>query len=753
MRLLRYLVVVFLVLVSLRCVAQEPAQPQQPQQPSQPLTTTPVSPQAKPVPKTRPTIGVALEGGGALGEAHIGVLKWFEEHHIPIDYIAGTSMGGLVSGLYATGKSSDQITEVLKTAKWDLLLGGQTPYEDLTFRRKEDARDIPSSITIGLKHGPSLPPGLNSGQQVTLLIDRETLPYSTVQSFGDLPIPFRCVSTELISGKAFVFEKGSLSEAMRATMSIPGVFAPVRRDNQIFVDGGLVDNLPTDVVRKMGADLVIGVHLQIATASAKEIQSAFSILGRSVELVIAETELRGMEGADLVVKANVEKYNTMDYEKVDELINVGYQAAEQKAQFLKPYELDDKAWAEYQKDKASRVRTTIGTPEFVKVDGVQGESLVNIQKFLAPLVGKPLDQPLLQQYLTRLSGIGIYDDLTYDLIREGDKDGLLVRVHETSYAPPILRPGVQIDGTQPDNVTFTTGGRLTFMDVAGYRSEWRTDFQFGETYSLTTDLYRPFQPLGKWFIDPFAGGSDSTFFIYKKTNPVADYRITRINGGLNVGYAISRFSQVEIGYGVGYLNEYLRLGSPDFASNDGRTGGLRARYVLDHTNDPVIPTSGYYVQSNFNFWDTYPGATEAFPSAVATVQYFQPVKNDSIFIIGSGGSTFGYKGTGDPQFFLGGVGRLTAYGLNELLGNQYFVGRVGYLHQIAVLPTFIGKAVYLIGYGEVGKMYADPFGAPRLSGDGTLGVIANTFLGPMFVGGAAGDTGHYKWFFQLGRVF
>ncbi len=236
MRLSRYTLLALLVSVSLPCLAQ--------QKPEQPLTTKPVSPESKPVPKSRPTIGVALEGGGALGEAHVGVLKWFEDHHIPIDYLAGTSMGGLVGGLYATGKTSDQLETLLKTTDWGLLLGGDTPYADLTFRRKEDAREIPNAIEIGLKHGASLPPGLNSGQLVNLLIDHETLPYSTIKSFDDLPIPFRCVSTEIVSGKAYVFRNGSLSDAMRATMSIPGVFAPGRRDNQIFVDGGLVDNLP-----------------------------------------------------------------------------------------------------------------------------------------------------------------------------------------------------------------------------------------------------------------------------------------------------------------------------------------------------------------------------------------------------------------------------------------------------------------------------------------------------------------------------
>jgi NTE family protein len=751
MRLLPYALLASLVYAAPSCLAQET--PAQPQKPEQPLTTKPVNPSEKPIPKTRPSVGVALEGGGALGEAHIGVLKWFEDHHIPIDYLAGTSMGGLVGGLYATGKSADQLNDILKTADWSLLLGGETPYQDLSFRRKEDARDIPNSIQVGLKNGPTLPPGLNSGHQVNLLIDKETVPYSGIPSFDDLPIPFRCVSTEIVSGKAYVFDRGSLSDAMRASMSIPGVFAPLRRGNQIFVDGGMVDNLPTDVVKKMGADVVIAVHLQIAPVAAKEIQSAFGILGRSVELVIAETELRGMAGADIIVKTNVEKFSTMDYEKTDELVKAGYDAAEEKAQVLKAYELDDQAWAQYLHDKDTRLRTNIGIPQFLKVEGVTGEAALNVQRFLTPLVGKSIDQKDLEQLLTRLTGIGLYDSITYDLIHEDGKDGLLIRVHEKSYAPPTLRPGVVVDGTQTDDVTFTAGARLTFMDVAGYRSEWRTDFQFGQTYGFTTDLYRPLTPLGKWFVDPFLSAKQFTFLVYKMSNPRADYRIDNVLGGADIGYAINRFSEIRAGYGIGYTNEFLRLGTPDFASTTGRVGAFHARYILDHTNDAVIPTRGYYVQSDFYYYDTYPDATEAFPSLTTTVQFFQPVHRDSIFLIGSGGSTFGYRNTGDPQFFLGGVGRLTAYGLNELLGNQFFVGRVGYLRQIFTLPTFVGKNVYLVGYGEIGKMYGDPFGAPRLSGDGAVGVIADTAFGPIFIGGSAGDTGHYKWFFQLGRVF
>jgi len=703
---------------------------------------------------SRPKIGVALEGGGALGEAHVGVLKWFEEHHIPVDYLAGTSMGGLVGGMYATGKSAEDLRKILETSDWTLLLGGATPYSDLSFRRKEDARAIPNSITIGLKNGATLPPGLNSGHEVNLMIDRETLNYSDIHTFDDLPIPFRCVSTELISGKAFVFQSGSLSDAMRATISIPGVFAPLRQDGKIFVDGGLVDNLPTDVVRNMGADVVIAVHLQTSPAAAKEIVSAFSVLGRSVELVIAETEIRGMAGADLIIKADVEKFTTSDYKKTAELVQQGYDAAQAKAQILQAYSLDDAAWAEYLEQKRSRERGTAGAPQFVRVEGADPEGSKNIQQLLQSFVGKPLNTKSLDSALTRLTGIGRYDSITYAVVNQGDQTGLLIRVHEKNYAPPFLLPSVQINGSEPQDVDFTMGVRITAMDVWGYRSEWRTDLQFGATYGIKTELYRPFRPLGKWFFAPYVNADQTNFKIYQRANPRAIYKLDNVEGGMDLGYGFNRFSEVRVGYGVGYQDYALRLGTPDFASNDGRVGEFHLRYIYDHTNEAVIPTKGIYAQTTFQWFDTTPLSTQAYPSLQQLVQYFQPVSSKgSLYLIGEGGSAFGRASLGTPAYFLGGVGRLSAYGLNELIGNQYFLGRTGYLHKVFQLPPFVGKQVYVTGFGEVGKMYGDPFPAPKLSADFGGGLLAETAFGPILVGASAGDTGHRKWFFQLGRVF
>jgi NTE family protein len=709
--------------------------------------------QTAPQTSKRLSIGVALEGGGALGLAHIGVLRWFDQHHIPVDYLAGTSMGGLVGGLYVTGKSPDEIERLVKEIDWPFTLGGETPYGDLTFRRKEDVRAIPNDLSIGFKRGPSLPSGLNAGHQISLIIDRETLAYSTVKSFDDLPIPFRCVSTELISGKAHVFRDGPIGLAMRSTMSLPGIFAPVRDGDRVYVDGALVDNLPTDVVREMGPDVVIGVHLQVAPATAEEIQSMFSVLGRSITVGVANTELRGMEGADVLLKVDVQKFGGLDFTKVDALIQRGMQAAEEKSKILQAYSLDQSAWTEYVAQRDAREKRSEGALQFVSVEGSSDDVDQKIQKLLQPHVGKSIDTQKLDSDLTRLTGVGRFESASYGLTRKNGEVGLLVTVHEKNYAPPVLQPAFEVDGSQPENVTFTFGGRLTILDIAGFGSELRTDFQIGKTYGIAGELYKRFTQTSRWFYAPRFSVSDSTQRIYSDGDPVADYKIGRAEFGVDVGYALSRFSELRFGYEIGYLDARLKLGTPQFSSVNGRVGASRFRLATDHTDNPIIPRSGYLGELKFYWVDTSPGAPAGFPSLELKVDFFKPVSRPaSVFLLARGGSTLGYGDTGLPQYFLGGTTGWLAYGSNELRGNQYYLFRAGYLHNLLTLPPFIGRGVYAVAFYEVGKMFNAP-NVSRLPTDGAAGVIAQTAIGPLFIGGSVGDTGHAKWFFSLGRVF
>src|SRR5579883_1244478 len=372
----------------------------------------------------RARIALALEGGGALGLAHIGVLEWFDEHHIPVDVIAGTSMGGLIGGFYASGMQATEIKEFAAGINWNKALRNQIPYGDLAFRRKEDKRAYPADLEFGLKGGVHLPIGFNSGQEVGLILDRIGAPYVGMDSFDELPTPFRCVATDLVSGNAVVFDRGSLADALRGTMSLPGVFNPVRENGQVYVDGGLVDNLPVDVARSMGADIVIAVHLETQPIQADEKLSAFSVLENSISVVIARNELESMEKADVVIPVHSEAYSTLDYQAAEKIIGLGYSGAEERARLLRRFALGDQEWSEYVARRESR-RRPLPIPQFVEVTGTAPVIAQGIQRNLADNVNRPVDFDRLDADLTDVTGLGRFSRAGFQLTTRDGKPGLL----------------------------------------------------------------------------------------------------------------------------------------------------------------------------------------------------------------------------------------------------------------------------------------------------------------------------------------
>jgi NTE family protein len=472
-----------------------------------------------------------------------------------------------------------------------------------------------------------------------------------------------------------------------------------------------------------------------------------------VDVVVTQSELRGMAGADIVLPVHLNGFTLADYKKSEAMIQKGVEAATEKSRLLEKFALNDAEWREFQQERDARRLTTVPAPQFVRVTGAQGEATARIEQFLASFVGKPLDTRKLESALTQLSGVGRFDRVGYRLTQKDGRDGLLVTVEEKTDAPPTIQPAFQVDGSDNTNVEFTLGTRLTFLDVAGFRSEWRTDLLFGSTYGIQSELYRPWSGSSRWFFAPHAEASNRAFHVFRGNTPLADYRLNRVVIGADIGYAFNRFTELRVGYETGYLNAKLRLGTPQFSSVSGRVAGPRLHFLMDRTDDPVIPRRGVQIESNFHWYDTHADAREAFPAMDLRAGYFQPITRPaSVFVYVEGGSTFGRLNTGLPQFFLGGPQRLSAYGLNELYGDQYFYGRAGYLHDLFTLPPFVGKKIYAVGALEMAKMYG-AVNSSRLPTDFAAGVIAETSLGPLFLGGSVGDTGHHKWFFQLGRVF
>ena len=717
------------------------------------LVLLPVSAPAQQPPNPRPKIGIALEGGGALGLAHIGVLQWFEEHRIPVDYVAGTSMGGLVGGLYATGMRPPELRQLITTIDWNETLGGKTPFLDLAYRRKEDQVAFQNDLVFGLRHGFNLPSGLASGQNINFFIDREVLPYSDMKSFDDLPIPFRCVATDLVSGKQFVFKEGQLGKALRSTMSVSGVFTPVRGENSIYADGGILNNLPVDVVKQMGADIVIAVYLNSDSFDPKSPQSLLSTLGRSVSVMTMANEVHNLENADLVISVDLKDYTTMDFDSADKIVPRGYEAAVQKSAVLARLSLNEADWETYLAVRDSRRIRSTPAPQFVRVNGVDEASSDEVEKTFAENIGIPVDTARIEREIKRVAGTGLYNSFSYGMAAVDGQKGLMVQADEKTSAPPFLNVGFFVDGSELDNVRFAMNARITAMNIGGYRSELRTDVSVGSIWGLASEYYRPLTATSRWFVAPRFAATNSPFDFYRRSEQIAYYRIGEVGGGFDLGYEINRSSEIRLGYDAGYLETKLAVGDPVLPTSSGRVGFTSIRYSLNQLDSPIIPRTGQFLRLQAQWDDTYPRTHLAFPLAEISFGVVRRVSGPgSVFVEGFAGSTFGYHDTGLPQFFVGGPTRLSAYGTNELRTDQYWLAKAGYIHELFRLPALLGNRVYATIVYEVAKAYDAP-GASGLPTDGAAGFVMETLVGPLFIGGSYGDSGHHKVYFALGKFF
>jgi len=705
-------------------------------------------------PPTRQRIGLVLEGGGALGFAHVGVIEWMEEHHIPVDDVAGTSMGGLIGGLYASGNSPQDIEEFVGGINWPAVLSGQVPFPALSYRRKEDKVAFPNRLEFGLKHGLSLPNGLNSGSAVGLLLDREMLPYYDLKNFDDLPIPFRCVATDITTGKEFVFKDGSLAQAMRSTMSIPGVFAPVVHGDQIYSDGGAVNNLPVDVARGMGADVVIAVYLDTGPVDKASLNSLVGVAGRNVAIMVAANELASMKNANILLKADVSKFSAGEFERSAEIIPQGVKVAEEHAAELEKYALNDADWQAYVAQRDARRRTRIPTPQFVSVRGVHGAQRAEIANEFTKYVGKPIDPKKIEGTIADLQGTGTYSSISYNLVDEQNQTGLLVRPRIKDYGPPFLDVGPTLASNDSNDIQLGLGGRVTFFGLTGPGSEIRLDASVGQVAGVTGELYQPLVAAKRYFAAPRLYYAHTITSLYSGSQELSQYTEERNGFGLDLGYRFSSKAELRVGEDYQWYGETLRVGQPieqifhltPFVSN------VRFQYLGQ--DNVQVPTRGSELLTKFTHSTQRPFGEGGYSQWDTRVAHFLPTgQKGIIFGTMEGGTSFGATNLGLAGFSLGGALRMSAYGRGELLGSDYFLGQAGYLYRLTKLNPVIGDSIYAAGFYEIGKVWNAAAGTPTLPNDIAGAVVVKTILGPFYGGGSVGDSGHRKWFFGLGRVF
>jgi len=705
-------------------------------------------------PASRPKVALVFEGGGALGFAHIGVIQWFEEHHIPVDYVAGTSMGGLVGGLYASGMSAEDIAEFVGGINWTGVLSGQVPFPALSYRRKEDKLAFPNRLEFGLKHGFSFPNGLNSGSAVGLLLDEKMLPYYDLKSFDDLPIPFRCVATDLTTGTEHIFKDGSLAQAMRSTMSIPGVFAPVEHGTEIYSDGAAVNNLPVDVARKMGADVVIAVYLDTGTFNRSTLESLVGVAGRNLQILIAANEAKSMKDANVLLKANVSKFTSGDFEKSAEIIPKGVEVAQEHAAELKKYAVNDGDWQAYLRQRNSRRRIAVPEPKFVEISGVHGVQQTEIADEFAQYVNKPVDDEKIEKTINDLQGTGTYSSISYNMIDRDGKTGLLVRPRVKDYGPPFLNVGVTLLSNDANDIQLGMGGRATFFGMAGPGSEFRLNASVGQVAGISGELYKPLAARKRYFVAPRLYYEHTVSAFFSGSQQLAEYTQERNGLGADLGYRFSAKAEMRVGEDYQWYGESLRIGTPIEQTFHITPFVSSVRFQYLGQDNAQLPTRGSEFRTRYNYLTQRPNGSAGFSQWNTTMAHFIPVRSRGIiFGTASGGTSFGAKDLGLAGFSLGGPLRLSAYHQGELLGSDYFLAQTGYLHRLVKLNPVIGDAIYAGGFYEIGKVWDGALGTPTLPNDISGALIIKTLFGPIYGGASIGDSDHRKWFFGLGRIF
>jgi len=700
----------------------------------------------------RPKIGLVLSGGGARGWAHIGVLRWFEEHHVPVDYVAGSSMGGPVGAMYAMGLSPAEIQRVGNSLDWDKLLTGPPSFDELSFRRREDQRAYPSELELGLRNGINLPSGVNSGHNIALVFDELTLPYATLRNFDDLPIPFRCVATDMIEAREVVLKSGSLSKALRTTMSIPGVFTPVETDNHVLADGGLLNMIPTDIVKDMGADIIIAINVGPPLGTREDIETLPGMLNQIVAVGMIQSDRRNLQLADLVITPPLDKYKIFDFTEVDAISALGYEAADQYAAALQKYALSDADWEGHLAARKAKQLVAIPVPVEMEVKGTKEPNARAIAKDLENNIGNPINPSVLGSQLSEIRGEGRYESLDYTLTRANEQDRLEISVRDKAYGPTLLIPIIQYRSSNLSSVDFSLGGRVTVFDVAKYGSELRVDLVLGTDNLIAGEYYWPLGDKG-FFVAPRGFFAANSLDLYTDGERIAEYRERRGGVGIDLGYTLNRRAQLRVGYEVGGEHARVAIGEPILPEVSGLTSKSTVQIVYDGHDSAMVPTRGVGVAAGGRWVFDAPGGDQGFPQADFGASGLKRLNDKaSVFTYGHAGTTFSKVAAPLEQFTLGGPFRLGAFGPQEFRGDHYFLASAGYLQRIAYLPPVLGHKLYGAGWYELGSAFIDK-DSIKCRSSVSAAMIMETRLGPLTIGGALGSGSQGKFIIAMGKVF
>jgi NTE family protein len=704
----------------------------------------------------RPRIGLVLGGGGARGAAHIGVLQELERQRIPIDAIAGTSMGAIVGGLYAAGKTPEDLETLVSTLDWAAALRDTPEREHLNFRRKLDDERYPIKAEIGIRDGElALPMGLIEGQDLALILREQTIEVSHVDDFDALPIPFRAVATDIETGEPHVMGDGDLAMAIRASMSVPAVFAPIVVDDRLLVDGGIVKNLPVDVMQDMGVDIIIAVDVEFPLYSAEELDSAVVISEQMVTILMSHETHRQIErlgNNDILIRPALGTFESSDFARTPETIAPGVEATIAVTDRLAEIALDEESFAAH---LAARTPPD-PLPEQLAFVRVVDEGPISprlLESHLKVSAGDPIDPEMLAHAAEDLYGLNHHEIVSYKLVEEDGQTGVEFNARSKSYGPNILQFAISLENDFEGSTSFNVGTRLTRIDINSLGAEWQTDLQLGTDPQLFSEFYQPLSAGSPFFIAPRVDLDQRNINIFAGEDAIGRYRISEYELGADVGAQIGKIGEFRVGAYNGSGNARVKIGAPDLPNIEFDTGGVLARLRFDTRNNAQFPQSG--IRADIEWIASMPdfGADERFDLAEFDIDGSWS-RGKNTFTLGAYyATTLDSKNAIQDYFPLGGFLRLSGLERGEISGPHAALARMIYYRRVSESTGGIGEIpIYLGASLEVGNAWQSRTDISFDSAlvNGSLFAGFDTPIGPFFIGAGFAEGGRSNYYLFLG---
>jgi NTE family protein len=707
----------------------------------------------------RPKICLVLSGGGARGAAHLGVLKVLEELRVPIDCITGTSMGSLVGAAYASGMSIAELEAITRSISTELLFKDKPPRSEQTMRRKIDDYGVFFGPEIGFGKGKlTVAKGVVTGVQLETVL-RQLSKLKGYQRFDELPIPFRAVATDLVTGKEVVFSEGELANVMRASMSVPGAVAPAEFGGMMLVDGMLTANLPVAAARAMGADIVIAVNVGTPLLKREELNGILGVVGQMLSILTeqnVQASLASLKPTDILITPELGDFSTGDFDELPKIVPTGEAAARKLAERLAKLSIPAAEYA------ALRQRQLVeAKPDVRKIDEIRFTKMENVNPQAAQAVmqtkaGEPLDQAKLDGDMRRIYGMGNFEHVNYQLVEEPGRRVLVVDAVEKSWGMHALRFGLGLSSDFKGDAFFNLLGSYRHYWINSLGAEWRTDLQIGRTNNFLTEFYQPLDVANTFFVAPRLNYQRRPAYLYQLDDRIASYDVTSRNVVLDVGANFKQYGTLRLGVLRGDLTPKLDTGPLTLApgASNIRQGAYTAQLRLDQMDSVHFPRAGWRLSANVFDANNQLGSDDQYTKW----------DSDGTVAFSFGDHTFnvGYKAGGRfgsnhlpryDEFQWGGFLQQSGYRTGQLYGENVKFGRVMYYHRLLKGSIFEGA------YGGI-SLEAGKVGDPLVPGnpDGLLKsasvfVAADSPIGPAYLGYGRAAGGNSSFYFYLGRPF